>query len=61
MEYDLEILNAKIFSLEKEINESDSLQFVEKIAREEYGMVKPKEVIFIDKDKLDKKGPYKNY
>lgn len=40
-----------ISDLEEEINSSDTLSFVEKIARDEYKMVKPKEIIFIDKDK----------
>lgn len=38
-------------NLEKEIEDSDSLSFIERIARDEYGLVKPKEVIFIDRDK----------
>lgn len=48
----------EILELEKEVNElnneikhSDSLEFVEKIAREELNMVKPKEVIYVDKNK----------
>ncbi|MDO5028403.1 MAG: septum formation initiator family protein [Bacillota bacterium] len=44
-------LSQAISELENEIANSDSLSFVEKIARDEYKMVKPKEIIFIDKDK----------
>lgn len=42
-------------NLKAEIENSDSLSFIERIARDEYGLVKPKEVIFIDRDK-DNKG-----
>lgn len=44
-------ISLSISDLEEEIASSDSLSFVEKIARDEYKMVKPKEIIFIDKDK----------
>lgn len=44
-------ISISISDLEEEIASSDSLSFVEKIARDEYKMVKPKEIIFIDKDK----------
>ncbi len=47
-------LESEIKSLEKEIKNSESLDFVEKIAREELGMVKPKEIIVIDKNKKNK-------
>lgn len=46
-------LEEEILQLEKEIEESQTLQFVEKVAREELGMVKPKEIIVIDKNKED--------
>lgn len=39
--------------LEKEIENSDSLEFVEKIAREELGMVKPREIVVIDKSRAE--------
>ncbi|MCK9444254.1 MAG: septum formation initiator family protein [Tissierellaceae bacterium] len=51
-----EALKADIDKLEEEIQISDSLKFVEKIAREELGMVKPREIIYIDKNK--KKNPF---
>lgn len=51
--YEMEIVDLKddIKSLEEEIDNSDSLQFIEKIAREELGMVKPREIIVIDENK----------
>ena len=48
---EVEILERDIEELEKEIEDSDTLKFVEKIAREELGMVKPRELIYIDKNK----------
>lgn len=45
LEYDIDTLN-------NELSDSDSLEFIEKIAREELGMVKPKEIIYIDKNKI---------
>lgn len=47
----LKKLEREIADLEREIENSDSLQFVEKVAREELGMVKPREIVFIDKNK----------
>lgn len=55
-----EQLNNKIKKLEDEIANSGSLKFIESIARDEYGMVKPKEVIFIDKDKENATNPFEN-
>lgn len=51
---------SEIGRIEKELEDSESLSFVEKIARDEYGMVKPKEVIFIDRDKKDSTKPFGN-
>lgn len=51
---EVEELEADIQNLEKEIQESDTLKFVEKVAREELGMVKPREIIYIDKNKKKK-------
>ncbi len=39
-----------IEALKKELNKSDSLEYVEEVAREDLGMVKPREIIFIDKN-----------
>lgn len=47
-------LEMEIDDLNKEIEEKDSLTFVEKVAREELRMVKPREIMYIDKNK-DKK------
>ncbi len=55
---EIEIMELKIKNLEAEIESSGTLKFIENIARDEYGMVKPKEVIFIDKDK--EQNPFKN-
>lgn len=51
-------LEKEIKQLEKEIENSDSLEFVEKVARDELGMVKPKEIIYVDKNKT--KNPFFN-
>ena len=53
-------LNNDIQKLEYEIENSGSLKFIEQIARDEYGMVKPKEVIFKDKDKENSTNPFEN-
>lgn len=53
-----EALKADIDQLNEEIEISDTLKFVEKVAREELGMVKPREIIYIDKNK--KKNPFFN-
>lgn len=44
-------LEKEIKDLEKEIQNSQTLEFVEKVARDELGMVKPREIIVIDKNK----------
>lgn len=44
-------LEQEIKDLEEEIENKDSLTFVEKIAREELKLVKPREIIYIDKNK----------
>ena len=44
-------LEKEIEELEKQIGESQTLQFVERVARDELGMVKPREIMVIDKDK----------
>lgn len=45
LEEDIDIIN-------EELEISNSLEFIEKIAREELGMVKPREIIYIDKEKV---------
>ncbi|HLR36333.1 MAG TPA: septum formation initiator family protein [Tissierellales bacterium] len=44
-------LKKEVKELDKEIKDSDSLEFVEKVAREELNMVKPKEIIYVDQNK----------
>ena len=39
--------------LKLEIENSDSLEFVERVAREELGMVKPREIVVIDKSRAE--------
>lgn len=50
----IHILANEIEDLEYQIENSDSLEFIERIARDDLGMVKPRELIYIDKNK--KKG-----
>jgi cell division protein DivIC len=49
----------KVAELKKDVekmnNEEDLLELVEKIARNQYKMVKPNEIIYIDKNKNDNK------
>lgn len=47
-------LKSEIKELDFQISNSDSLEFIEKIAREDLEMVKPREIIYIDKEKKDK-------
>lgn len=56
-EYNREIktLKSDIKNLEEEKKSSGSLEFIEKVAREDLGMVKPREVVYIDKEKAEQK------
>lgn len=54
-EQEIEKLQREIEELKLEIDNSDSMEFIEKVAREEFGMVKPREVIYIDKNKSSEK------
>lgn len=54
--HEVKKLEKEIDELNKEIEISDTLQFVEKVARDDLGMVKPREIIYIDKNK--KKNPF---
>ena len=47
----IKTLKDDISKIKEEIENSDSLEFIEKVARGEYGMVKPREVIYVDKEK----------
>lgn len=55
-EEEIEILKSEIDGINNEIKDKDSLEFIEKVAREEFGMVKPREIIYIDKNK--KRNPF---
>ena len=48
---EIHIFEDEIEELNDELENSDSLEFVEKVAREELGMVKPREIIVIDEGK----------
>lgn len=55
-EEEIEILKSEIDGINNEIKDKDSLEFIEKVAREEFGMVKPREIIYVDKNK--KRNPF---
>ncbi len=55
-EIQIKELEKDIRDLTVELENSDSLEFVEKVARDELGMVKPREIIYIDKNKV--KNPF---
>lgn len=44
-------LKVEIEDLTQQVETSDTLEFIERIAREDFGMVKPREIIYIDKNK----------
>ncbi len=46
---DIELLQEDIEALNKEVEKKGSIEFLENTAREELGMVKPNEIIYIDK------------
>lgn len=50
----IEALEKDIKNIKETIKDSGSEEFVEKVARSEYKMVKPREVIYLDKDKEKK-------
>ena len=52
LQNEIHTLEDEIDNLSEELENSDSLEFVEKVAREELGMVKPREIIVIDKGKI---------
>jgi cell division protein FtsB len=55
LEKEVSELNNEITDLDTQIKQSGTLSFVEKVARDEYGLVKPREIIYIDKNKTDEK------
>ncbi|WP_427339300.1 FtsB family cell division protein [Caloranaerobacter sp. DY30410] len=44
-------LNVEIAELQEKIKYADTPEFIEKIAREELNMLKPGEILYIDKEK----------
>lgn len=52
----IEELRGEIDYMQDIIERAGTLQFIEWVAREEYGMVKPREKVYVDKDK--KKNPF---
>ncbi|MBC8591243.1 FtsB family cell division protein [Wansuia hejianensis] len=54
IEGEIKTIETEINKLSEEIEYSDSLDFIEKVAREEHGMVKPREIIYLDKNKMKK-------
>lgn len=48
IEEEIAILEDEIEDLRYEIDNSDSLEFVERVARDELGMVRPREIIYVD-------------
>lgn len=57
---DLKDLKENIKNLEKKIDKSETVEYIERIAREELDMVKPNEIIYKDKDKQEDKGDYED-
>lgn len=51
----VEDLNVEIQDIEEKLKYSYSLDYIEKMAREELKMIKPDEIIFIDKNKIKDK------
>lgn len=58
-EQEIAKLEKEIEELNKEIENKDSLTFIEKVARDELRMVKPREIIYIDKNKNN--NPFMNF
>lgn len=51
---EIKSLELEIEDLNLQIENGASLEFVERIARDDLGMVKPREIIYIDKNKAKK-------
>lgn len=52
------ILEREIKDLNSDIDNKDSLEFIEKVAREDHFMVKPREIIYINKNKKENKNNF---
>lgn len=50
-QHEIERLNSEIMNIEEKLKYTDSLEYIEKMAREELKMVKPDEIIIIDTNK----------
>ena len=50
-EQNVKELEISIEKLNSEIEDKDSLEFIEKVAREDFKMVRPREIIYIDENK----------
>ncbi|QQY79487.1 cell division protein FtsL [Keratinibaculum paraultunense] len=50
-EMEIAKLEKEIKELNEEIQDRDSLEFIEKIAREDLNMLRPREIMYIDKNK----------
>lgn len=48
---EIEKLNNEIKDIEEKLEYTDSLEYIEKMAREELKMIMPDEIIYIDKNK----------
>ncbi|SDY57361.1 Cell division protein FtsB [Proteiniborus ethanoligenes] len=48
---EIDRLNSEIKDIEEKLEYTDSLEYIEKMAREELKMVMPDEIIFIDKNR----------
>lgn len=49
LQSEIVLLEDSIEDINSQIEKSGSLEFVERVARDELGMVKPREIIYIDK------------
>lgn len=56
----INMLQEDIHDLKHEIKSSDTMEYVEKVARQDLGMVKPREIIFIDKNNEKNKNNINN-
>lgn len=50
---ELKVLKEEVSDIENKIDKSDTVEYIEKIAREELDMAKPREIIYRDKNKQD--------
>lgn len=52
LQAEIEMINQEIEALDDSIIKSQSLEFIERSAREDYNMVKPREIIYIFEDSV---------